>query len=106
MLSSKPHLSSQVSFLTVLKLGDLRVHSYLLDNTRRTVKKLENNHGKFFRCLTVEVAKELNWTKYDVKLNNGIFLDDDGREVPPELKVLESKLRNKRIYNVSRFRLD
>ena len=34
-----------------------------------------------------------------------IFLDGGEREVPPKMKVLESKLGNKRIYNVSRFHL-
>lgn len=78
----------------------------MTDNTRRTVKKLEDNHGEIFKCLTVEVADALKWTESDVKLNKGIFLDDDGREVPPEMQVLESKLRNKRIFDVSRFYLD
>jgi hypothetical protein len=78
----------------------------LTDNSRRAVKKLEDNHGEFFKCLTVEVARALKWTENDVKLNKGIFLDDDGREVPSEMKGLESKLRNKRIFNVSRFHLD
>jgi hypothetical protein len=85
---------------------DLGAHSYLTDPTGQAVKTLEKNHGEFFRCLTVEVEKALDWTEDDVKLNKGIFLDDDGREVPPVIKVLESKLRNKRIFNVSRFHLD
>jgi hypothetical protein len=67
---------------------DLGAHSYLKDPTGRAV--------------TVEVKKALDWTENDVKLNKGIFLNDDGRE----MKVLESKLRNKRIFDVSRFHLD
>jgi hypothetical protein len=85
---------------------NLGAHSYLKDPTGQAVTTLEKNYGEFFRCLTVEVEKALDWTENDVKLNKGIFLDYDGREVPLEIKVLESKLFEKRIFNVSRFHLD
>jgi hypothetical protein len=41
----------------------------------------------------------------DVELNKGIFLEDGEREEPREMKDLESKLLNKRIFNVSRYHL-
>jgi hypothetical protein len=85
---------------------NLGAHSHLIDLTGQAVTTLEKEHGEFFRCLTVEVEKALDWTENDIKLNKGIFLDDDGREVPPEIEVLESNLRNKRIFNVSRLHLD
>lgn len=77
----------------------------MTDGTERAVKVLQRNHGEIFKYLTVEVKKAKDWTKDDVKLNKGIFLTDSGREVPPEMKDLESKLGNKRIFNVSSFHL-
>jgi hypothetical protein len=85
---------------------NLGSHSYLTDPTGQAVKTLEKDQGDFFRCLTVKVEKALDWTEDDVKLNKGIFLDYDGREVPHEIEVLESKLLKKRIFNVSRFHID
>ena len=78
-------------------------HSYLTDGTEQAVKKLEKHHGEFFKYLTVEVANVKDWTEDDVELNRGIFLAYD--EGPPEIMNLESKLRNQRVYNVSRFHL-
>ena len=78
-------------------------HNYLTDGTEQAVKKLKNDHCEFFKCLTVEVANAQDWTEGDVALNRGIFLADD--EGPPEIMNLESKLRNQRMYNVSRFHL-
>ena len=66
---------------------------------------LEKNHSEFFGCLTVDIIKVHYWTMDDVKLDKDIFLADGEMEVPPEVKDLESKLRSKRIFNVSRFHL-
>ena len=78
-------------------------HNYLTDGTEQAVKKLKKDHYEFFKCLTVEVANAKDWTEDDVELNRGIFLADG--EGPPEIMNLESKLRNQRMYNVSRFHL-
>ena len=78
-------------------------HSYLTDGTEQAVKKLKEQHGEIFKCLTVEVKKFKDWTENDIKFNGGDFLPDDER--PHEITDLESKLHNQRMYNVSRFRL-
>ena len=78
-------------------------HSYLTDHTEQIVRMLNHQHREFFICLTVEVANAQDWTEGDVALNRGIFLADG--EGPPEIMNLESKLRNQRMYNVSRFHL-
>jgi len=70
----------------------------LADISSAAVDKLTRNHARLFKCLKVDVAKALDWTKSDVRLNNGIFLDDKG-EIPHEMKDLESKLLNKRSFS-------
>ena len=68
------------------------------------MKTLEQSHAFLFRCLKVDVVTALDWTKRDVELNMGIFLDDTMAK-PREMKVVEARLLNKRIYSVSRFSL-
>lgn len=70
----------------------------LADISRAAVDKLTQNHARLFKCLKVDVVKALDWTKSDVRLNNGIFLDDKG-EIPQEMKDVESKLLNKRSFS-------
>ena len=68
---------------------------------------LFRSHAEFCRCLTISVIKEFEWTKNDVGLNKGVFLEDGDKERPREMKDMESRLSNKRIFNlnVSRYHL-
>ena len=75
----------------------------LADLTAAAVKKLQENHAQIFKCLQVQVVKALDWTKDDVALNDGIFVDD--REKPARMKDLESRLLLRRIFMVSRLPL-
>jgi hypothetical protein len=75
----------------------------LADRTREAVRNLQQNHTRLFQCLKVDVAKPLDWTENDVKLNKGIFVDDGTK--PAKMKDLESKLLRHRIFEVSRFPL-
>jgi hypothetical protein len=56
------------------------------------VEALERDHTEFFKCLTVEVKEAI--TGRSMMLN----LADGKREVPPEMKALEYKLGNRRIF--------
>ena len=60
--------------------------------------KLQQNHARHFRSLTVDIVKVLEWTKSDVELNKGVFLDDK-EEIPQEMKDLEFKLFNQRSFS-------
>ena len=62
------------------------------------VDKLQQNHARHFQSLTVDIVKALDWTKSDVELNKGVFLDDK-EEIPQEMKDLESKLFNQRSFS-------
>jgi hypothetical protein len=76
----------------------------LADPTGEAVEKLEQNHSRLFQCLKVDVGKAFDWTRNDVKSNMGVFVPDEGKK-PAKMKVLESKLHSKRIFEVSRFPL-
>jgi N6-adenosine-specific RNA methylase IME4 len=80
----------------------------LTDDAEKVVSQLKTSHSGLYRCLEVTVRASLRWTLDDVRLNGGIFVEDNDEDTsrkPPEMVGLETRLCGKRSFNVSRFPL-
>ncbi|KAF8963442.1 hypothetical protein BDZ97DRAFT_1028862 [Flammula alnicola] len=81
-------------------------HLYLViedtsNKAAQAVARLSQNHADLYQCLKVTVGVAKRWTRDYAESNGGIFVNN--RTKPPEMKELETRLKDKRFFNVSHF---